>query len=69
MLCTCETQGTQHMISMQKLKFSSLPRAEFSLRRLENEEDPGVVSRSWGQEHSLQPPVAFISYFYYSFGF
>ena len=55
MLCTCETQGTQHMISMQKLKFSSLSRAEFSLRRLENYKDPGVVSRSWGQEHSLQP--------------
>ena len=30
MLCTYETQGTQHMISMQKLKFSSLPRAELT---------------------------------------
>ena len=36
MLCTCETQDTQHMISMQKMKFSSLPTAEFSLERLGN---------------------------------
>ena len=28
MLCCCESQGTQHMISMQKLKFSSRPKPE-----------------------------------------
>ena len=60
MLCTCETQGTQRMISMQKLKFSSLPRAE--LRTLKR--SPGA-----GAESTACNPAAFICNFYYLFGF
>ena len=60
MLCTCETQGTQHMISMQKLKFSSLPRVE--LRTLKR--SPGA-----GAESTACTLAAFICNFYYLFGF
>ena len=60
MLCTCEIQGTQHTISMQKLKFSSLPRAE--LRTLKW--SPGA-----GAESTACNPAAFICNFYYLFGF
>ena len=60
MLCTCETQGTQHMISMQKLKFSSLPRTE--LRTLKW--SPGA-----GAEITTCNPATFICNFYYLFGF
>ena len=60
MLCTCETQGAQHMISMQKQKFSSLPRVE--LRTLKR--SPGA-----GTESTACNPAAFICNFYYLFGF
>ena len=60
MLCTCETQGTQHMISMQKLKLSSLPRTE--LRTLKW--SPGA-----GAESPTCNPARCICNFYYLFGF
>ena len=60
MLCNCETQGIQHMISMQKLKFSSLPRTE--LRTLKW--SPGA-----GAESTTCNPATFICNFYYLFGF
>ena len=60
MCCTCETQGTKHMISMQKLKFSSLPRTE--LRTLKW--SPGA-----GAESTTCYPATFICTFYYLFGF
>ena len=60
MLCTCETQGTQQMISMQNLKLSSLPRAE--LRTLKY--SPGA-----GDDSTAFNPAAFICNFYYLFGF
>ena len=58
MLFTCETQGTQHMISIQKLRFSSCPRAE--------------VSTQWSRgawESTAGNTAAFICNFYYLFGF
>ena len=59
MLCTCETQGTQHMISIQKLRFSSRLRAE--------------VRTQWSRgawESTACNTAAFIcSFFYYVFVF
>ena len=52
MLCTCEIP----VISIQKLRLSSHPRAE-----LRTQWSPGE-STAWN-------PAAFISYFYYLFGF
>ena len=54
MLRTCQTQGAQHMISKQKLKFSSLPRVE--LRTLKW--SPGA-----GAETTACNPAAFICNF------
>ena len=56
MLCTCETQGRQHMISIQKLRFSSRPRAE--------------VRTQWSRgawESTACNPAAFICSFFLLF--
>ena len=42
MLCSCEIQGTQHMISIQKLRFSSRPRTEVRTLKC----SPGAEAKS-----------------------
>ena len=49
MLCTCETQVTQHIISMQeKLPRDFHAKAEILQSPKNRIKDPEVVSRSWG---------------------
>ena len=61
MLCTCETQVTQHMISMQeKLPRDFHAKAEILQSTKNRIKDPEVVSRSWGWEHNLQPCYVYL---------